>query len=108
MSTAVPIIRQDGEGEQMWFAGGGLFTWKATAAETDGVFFLLEDQMVRGKRTPLHLHPVQDEAMYMLEARSSSMSRASSVASAPAASSSRPAESRTPSWSSRRPRACSR
>jgi quercetin dioxygenase-like cupin family protein len=67
MSTAVPIIRQDGEGEQMWFAGGGVFTWKATAAETGGVFFLLEDQMVRGKRTPLHLHPNQDEALYILE-----------------------------------------
>ena len=26
MSTAIPIIRQDGEGEQMWFAGGGTFT----------------------------------------------------------------------------------
>ena len=49
MSTAVPIIRQDGEGEQMWFAGGGVFTWKATAAETGGAFFLIEDHMVRGK-----------------------------------------------------------
>jgi quercetin dioxygenase-like cupin family protein len=67
MSTAVPIIRQDGEGEQMWFAGGGVFTWKATAAETGGAFFLLEDRMVRGKRTPLHMHPNQDEAIYLLE-----------------------------------------
>ena len=67
MSTAVPIIRQDGEGEQMWFAGGGVFTWKATAAETGGEFFLIEDNMVRGKRTPLHLHPNQDEALYVLE-----------------------------------------
>ena len=67
MSTAVPIIRQDGEGEQMWFAGGGVFTWKATAAETGGEFILIEDNMVRGKRTPLHLHPNQDEAIYVLE-----------------------------------------
>lgn len=67
MSTAVPIIRQDGEGEQMWFAGGGTFTWKATGAETGEAFLLLEDRMVRGKATPLHLHPGQDEAIYVLE-----------------------------------------
>jgi quercetin dioxygenase-like cupin family protein len=67
MSNAVPIIRQVGEGEQMWFAGGGVFTWKATAAETGGAFILLEDHLVRGKMTPLHLHPNEDEAIYMLE-----------------------------------------
>jgi quercetin dioxygenase-like cupin family protein len=67
MSTAIPIIRQDGEGELMWFAGGGAFTWKATSAETGGAFILLEDRMVRGKRTPFHLHPNEDEAIYVLE-----------------------------------------
>ena len=67
MSTAVPIIRQDGEGEQMWFAGGGTFTWKATAAETAGAFIMLEDRMERGKTTPLHMHPNEDEAIYVLE-----------------------------------------
>lgn len=67
MSTADPIIRQDGEGEQMWFAGGGTFTWKATAAETAGAFILLEDRMERGKSTPFHLHPNEDEAIYVLE-----------------------------------------
>jgi hypothetical protein len=51
MSTATPIIRQDGEGEQMWFAGGGIFTWKATAAETGGAFLMMEDRMERGKTT---------------------------------------------------------
>ncbi len=67
MSSAVPIIRQAGEGEQMWFAGGGVFTWKATAAETGGAFLLLEDHMAQGKTTPLHLHPHEDEAIYVLE-----------------------------------------
>lgn len=67
MSTAVPIIRQDGEGELMWFAGGGAFTWKATAAETGGAFILMEDRMKGGKVTPLHLHPDEDEAIYVLE-----------------------------------------
>ena len=67
MSTAVPIIRQAGEGERMWFAGGGVFTWKATAAETDGAFFAIEDHMERGKVTPYHTHPDQDEAIYVIE-----------------------------------------
>ena len=67
MSSAVPIIRQAGEGEQMWFAGGGVFTWKATAAETGGAFLLFEDHMARGKATPLHLHPNEDEAIYVIE-----------------------------------------
>lgn len=67
MSSAVPIVRQAGEGEQMWFAGGGVFTWKATGAETGGAFLLLEDRMTRGKTTPLHLHPTEDEAIYILE-----------------------------------------
>jgi quercetin dioxygenase-like cupin family protein len=67
MGTAVPIIRQQGEGERMWFAGGGVFTWKATAEETGEAFLLFEDRMERGKVTPLHLHPEQDEAIYVLD-----------------------------------------
>lgn len=67
MSGATPIIRQDCEGERMWFAGGGTFTWKATAAETGGAFVLLEDSMERGKVTPLHSHPADDETLYVLE-----------------------------------------
>jgi quercetin dioxygenase-like cupin family protein len=66
-TTAVPIIRQGGEGEQMWFAGGGVFTWKATAEETGGAFVLLEDRMERGKVTPLHMHPDIDETIYVLD-----------------------------------------
>lgn len=67
MSTASPIIRHDGDGEQMWFAGGGVFTWKATSAETGGAFTLIEDRMQRGKVTPLHVHPHMDETVYVLE-----------------------------------------
>jgi quercetin dioxygenase-like cupin family protein len=67
MSSAVPIIRQGGEGEQMWFAGGGIFTFKATAEETGGAFVLIEDRMQGGKRTPMHVHPAMDEAIYVLD-----------------------------------------
>ncbi len=67
MSTAGTIIRGEGEGERLWFAGGGLWTMKATAEETDGAFILLEDRMVRGKTTPLHTHPNVDETIIVLE-----------------------------------------
>ena len=67
MTSAVPVIRQDGEGEQLWFAGGGLFTMKASSAETGGAFALFVDREVLGKPTPLHLHPDDDEVLYVLE-----------------------------------------
>jgi mannose-6-phosphate isomerase-like protein (cupin superfamily) len=67
MTSAVPVIRQNGEGEHLWFAGGGLFTIKASASETGGAFVLWEDREVRGKPTPLHLHPNEDETLYVLE-----------------------------------------
>ena len=67
MAAAVPIVRQRDEGEQRWFAGGGLWTMKATAHETDGRLIIVEDHLVRGKTTPLHMHPEQDEALWVLE-----------------------------------------
>jgi quercetin dioxygenase-like cupin family protein len=67
MSTAQAIVRNDGEGEQFWFAGGGVFTMKASSEETGGAFVLFEDRVVRGKSTPMHLHPNEDETIYVLE-----------------------------------------
>jgi quercetin dioxygenase-like cupin family protein len=67
MSAPVPITRADGEGERLWFAGGGVQTWKATSADTGGSFILFEDVMTRGKLTPLHRHPEVDETVYVLE-----------------------------------------
>jgi quercetin dioxygenase-like cupin family protein len=67
MSGATPIIRQAGEGEQLWFAGGGQLTVKAPIAQTGGRMLIMEDTMVRGKMTPLHLHPDTDEAIHLLD-----------------------------------------
>jgi quercetin dioxygenase-like cupin family protein len=66
-SESSTIIRAEGEGERLWFYGGGVHTWKATAEETDGAFILFEDALVRGKTTPLHRHPDQDEMLYIIE-----------------------------------------
>ena len=61
------IIRAEGEGEKMWFCGGGIHTWKITSADTAGACFVYEDELVRGKTTPLHTHPDCDEIIYVIE-----------------------------------------
>jgi len=66
-SKVVPIVRAAGQGERLWFYGGGLHIWKATASETGGAFLLFEDVMSRGKTTPLHTHAHVDETLYVLE-----------------------------------------
>ncbi|MDQ6804920.1 MAG: cupin domain-containing protein [Actinomycetota bacterium] len=67
MSKAAVVIRQDGEGERFWFAGGGVFTMKASCAETGGSFAMWEDYVVGGKTTPLHMHPHMEETIYVLD-----------------------------------------
>ena len=64
---AIPIVRQEGEGEQLWWSGGGVFTMKASAEETAGALIMWEFRSEQGKVTPLHLHPNEDEGLYVLE-----------------------------------------
>ena len=61
------IVRPNGEGEKLWFYGGGVHTWKVTPEDTHGALGIFEDTMSRGKVTPLHMHPESDEVMYVLE-----------------------------------------
>ncbi len=55
-----------GEGESLWW-GGALLTVKATAEQTGGEFFLVEELVPRGTAPPLHVHPHDDEYIYVLE-----------------------------------------
>jgi quercetin dioxygenase-like cupin family protein len=64
MST---VVRMAGEGQRRWFYGGGAHTWKVTSEESNGAFFLFEDELTEGKMTPWHCHPDTDEAIYVLE-----------------------------------------
>ncbi len=66
MSSAVPAVVAQETGESLWF-GGGLLTFKVTSAQSGGVLCLFEHAASRGKRTPLHLHPDDDETVYVLE-----------------------------------------
>ncbi len=67
MSKLVPVVRGEGEGEKLWFYGGGVHTWLATSAETGGAFLLFDDVMTKDKTTPLHTHAEVDETLYVLE-----------------------------------------
>jgi quercetin dioxygenase-like cupin family protein len=64
---AESIVRNVGEGERMWFLGGGMHTWKALAEETGSSMLVFEDELERGKVTPMHLHRNVDEALYIIE-----------------------------------------
>jgi quercetin dioxygenase-like cupin family protein len=66
-ATATPIMRDRGEGERRWFAGGGVHTWKATAAETGGRMMAFEEHVDGGKATPSHSHPDADELLFVVE-----------------------------------------
>src|SRR4051812_36770615 len=67
MSPAVPIIRHAPEGERLAWAGGGVLTLKATADETAGALMLFAFSGERGKVTPMHRHPHEDEGLYVAE-----------------------------------------
>ena len=60
------VVREDREGELLWF-NNSLLTFKARSADTGGAFVLFEMLSRRGKATPLHLHPSEDESFYVLE-----------------------------------------
>ena len=67
MERLTAIVRNAGEGDKQSFRGGGLHIWKLLAEETGGAFFLFEDMMVKGKTTPLHLHPEAHEMTYVVD-----------------------------------------
>ena len=67
MAKREGIVRNRGDVERRWFAGGGVHEWLATASETQGSLFVFEDEIDAGKVTPLHAHPKADEFFYVLE-----------------------------------------
>jgi quercetin dioxygenase-like cupin family protein len=54
------------DGEHLFY-DGGLLTFKATGAQTDGSLLMFEVWMPKGKATPLHIHPDADETFYVIE-----------------------------------------
>jgi quercetin dioxygenase-like cupin family protein len=65
-ATLAPVVRRAGEGNQRWFFGGGIWTWKVGSAETGGTLSVVEVEMDGGKMTPLHTHPIA-ESLWLLD-----------------------------------------
>ena len=61
-----PIVLDADAGETLWF-NNDLLTFKATGAQNDGAFLLVEELAPQGKVTPLHAHPAEEETFYVLE-----------------------------------------
>ena len=61
-----PYALSAGEGQAVWF-GNNRATIKASAASTGGVFGLVEVLAAPGHAPPLHIHPTEDEPMWVLE-----------------------------------------
>lgn len=56
--------RKDSEAEALWILGG-LYTWKAKAAQTGGAYSLCEVQGPAGFSIPRHIHDREDEAFFV-------------------------------------------
>ena len=54
------------EGKSVWFLGT-LMTFKATGAQTNNGFGLIEQVLPPGFAPPLHVHHNEDEGFYLLE-----------------------------------------
>jgi quercetin dioxygenase-like cupin family protein len=61
-----PIVLDRDDGEALWF-NNDLLIFKATGAETGGAFMLVEEVARRGKVTPLHTHPDEEETFYVMD-----------------------------------------
>jgi mannose-6-phosphate isomerase-like protein (cupin superfamily) len=65
-STPVETQSSTARGEPRWFFGG-LAHVRASAAETNGQYTLLEIECPPGLEAPLHVHYTEDESFYVIE-----------------------------------------
>lgn len=61
-----PFVRHADEGDALWILGG-LYTWKATGAETGNAYSLCEVQGPAGFAIPRHLHQHEHEGFLVLQ-----------------------------------------
>lgn len=61
-----PIALTPEEGEALWF-GDFLIVVKTPAERTGGAFSVVEQTAARGAATPWHVHPDDDETLYVVD-----------------------------------------
>lgn len=67
MADATPITRGPGEGKTVRGPVGGPLTFKARSEETGGSLTAVENVVPPGEGPPVHLHPNEDEAWWVVE-----------------------------------------
>jgi quercetin dioxygenase-like cupin family protein len=65
-TTTTTIVRGRDEGEATWFLNS-LTTKVAATAETGGAYGITEQLVTAAANPPMHRHPGEDEAFYVLE-----------------------------------------
>jgi quercetin dioxygenase-like cupin family protein len=66
-ATDGAVVLGPEEGEFRWGLDGALSRFPITAEQTGGRYAVLEDRVARNDGIPLHRHPGDDEAFYVLE-----------------------------------------
>lgn len=66
VSPAEGFVHASGQGEALWVLGG-LYTFKAQAAETDGGCTVIEVRAPEGFAVPVHFHEQEGEGFYVAE-----------------------------------------
>jgi quercetin dioxygenase-like cupin family protein len=65
-TTLKPYTRSRSSDASAWYLGKILFTFLATAEDTNGQFALLEAQGKKGNEPPPHTHRDEDECFYIV------------------------------------------
>jgi quercetin dioxygenase-like cupin family protein len=72
------------DGEKIWIVGDTLWL-KATSAETDGAYTVIENISLPGSGPPPHLHENHDESMYVIDGEFEILLDAKNIRAAPGA-----------------------
>jgi mannose-6-phosphate isomerase-like protein (cupin superfamily) len=75
-SSRSPVHAGPGEGQAVWMAGLQLLTCKVSSEQTGGAYSLFEVAVGPGGGSQPHVQHREDECFYVLEANSSSSSKA--------------------------------
>ena len=60
IAAVAPFTQTEAEGDALWMLGG-LYTWKATGAQTNDAYSLCEVRGPAGFAAPRHIHDHEDE-----------------------------------------------
>ena len=84
VSATAGFVLPPSDGEKIWIAGDTLWL-KATSAETDGAYTVIEIISLPGSGPPPHVHENEDESMYVIDGEFEILLDAKRIRAAPGA-----------------------